>query len=125
MELSEKNTYAKVRYASFLFMAKKHSEALQIINEVMAIDPTYNLLCRLAAYSYYETDKCSDALKSIETFFTNVKKNDGKIIASDYTYYGDILAKLGNDSLAVEKYKLGYQLEPSNCEILTKIAKTS
>lgn len=125
LELSEKNTYAKVRYASFLFMAKKHSEALQIINEVMAIDPTYNLLCRLAAYSYYETDKCSDALKSIETFFTNVKKNDGKIIASDYTYYGDILAKLGNDSLAVEKYKLGYQLEPSNCEILTKIAKTS
>ena len=125
LELSEKNTYAKVRYASFLFMAKKYQEAIQIINEVMAVDPTYNVLCRLSAYSYYEIDKCSNALKSIELFFDNVKKNDTKVIASDYTYYGDILSKLGFDSLAVEKYKLGYELEKTNCDILTKIAKTS
>jgi len=122
IELSGKNTYAKFRYASFLFMAKKYDEALQIINEVLATDDGYILLYRLAAYSYYETGKYPEGLKAIVTFMKQTKPE--KIIASDYTYWGDLLSKTGDDTLAIEKYKKANEMDPTNCDLLTKMAKS-
>jgi tetratricopeptide (TPR) repeat protein len=115
LDLSGKNTYAKVRYASFLFMAKKYDEALQVIDEILAVDQSYAVLYRLAAYSYYETQKCTEGIKSIETLF-KVSKN---IIASDYAYYGKLLVKCGNDSLAIEKFQKSFEMDSTNYDILT------
>ena len=122
LELSDKNTYAKFRYASFLFMAKKYDEALQTINEVLKTDPGYILLYRLAAYSYYETGKYVDGLKSMETFMKETKPE--KIIASDYTYWGDLLVKQSKDSLAIEKYLNSYKMDSTSCDLFTKMAKS-
>jgi len=122
VELSGNNTYAKYRLASFLFMAKKYDEALQVIDEVLAIDNSYIILYRLAAYSYYETGKYPEALKAMETFFKEIKPE--KIITSDYIYYGDILVKSNNDALAVDKYNEALKLDSSNCELLSKLAKS-
>lgn len=122
LELSGKNTYAKYKYAQFLFMAKKYDEALQIINEVVAIDKTYTNLYRLAAYSYYETGKYTEGLKAIEAFMKDTKPE--KIIASDYVYWGDILVKLNKDSLAVGKYLISYKLDSANCDLISKLAKS-
>jgi len=122
IELSGKNTYAKVRYASFLFMAKKYDEALQIINEVLTTDDGYILLYRLGAYSYYETGKYPEGLKAIVTFMKQTKPE--KIITSDYTYWGDLLSKTGDDSVAIEKYKKANEMDPTNCDLLTKMAKS-
>jgi predicted Zn-dependent protease len=122
LELSGKNTYAKFRYASFLFMAKKYDESLQVINDVLKTDNSYVLLYRLAAYSYYETGKYPDGLKAIETFMKETPPE--KIIASDYTYWGDILVKLTKDSLAIGKYQSAFAMDTTNCDLLTKIAKS-
>jgi tetratricopeptide (TPR) repeat protein len=122
LELSGKNTYAKFRYASFLFMAKKYDEALQVINEVLATDKSYILLYRLAGYSYYETGKYQDGLTAIETFMKETPPD--KIIASDYTYWGDLLVKLKKDSLAIGKYQNAYGMDSTGCDLLTKIAKS-
>ncbi|MGD0711692.1 MAG: tetratricopeptide repeat protein [Bacteroidales bacterium] len=122
LELSGKNTYARFRYASFLFMAKKYDEALQTINEVLAVDPDYILLHRLAAYSYYETGKYPDGLKEIEIFMK--KTPPEKIIASDYTYWGDLLVKLKKDSLAIGKYQSAFGMDTTNCDLLAKMAKS-
>jgi len=122
LDLSEKNTYAKVRYASFLFMAKKYEEALTVIKEVMLTDQSYNVLNRLAAYSYFETGKFPEGLKSIETFLKYVQPE--KIIASDYAYYGKLLAKNNKDSLAVEKFQKAFELDTSNYDILSEKAKS-
>jgi len=116
LELSGKNTYAKFRYASFLFMAKKYDDALQVIYEVLATDPGYTNLYRLAAYSYYEIGKCTEGLTAIEKFYKESKPE--KIIASDYAYYGKLLAKCGNDSLAIEKFQKSFELDSTNYDIL-------
>lgn len=117
LELSGKNTYAKFRYASFLFMAKKYDEALQVINEVLATDPGYTNLYRLAAYSYFETGKCTEGLTAIKKFFKESKPE--RIIASDYSYYGKLLVKCGSDSLAIEKFQKAFEADSSNYDILT------
>jgi tetratricopeptide (TPR) repeat protein len=122
LELSGKNTYAKFRFASFLFMAKKYDEALNVINEVQATDKSYILLYRLAGYSYYETGKYPEGLKAIETFMKETPQD--KIIVSDYTYWGDLLVKLKKDSLAIGKYQSAYAMDSSTCDLLSKIAKS-
>ncbi len=122
LDLSGKNTYAKVRYASFLFMAKKYEEALSVINEVLATDQSYTVLYRIAGYSYYETAKYPEGLKSIETFFKESKPE--KIIVSDYVYWGDLLVKTNDDKLAIEKYQKAYEIDSTNCDLLSKMAKS-
>jgi tetratricopeptide (TPR) repeat protein len=122
LELSGKNTYARFRYASFLFMAKKYDEALQVINEVLTTDKSYILLYRLAGYSYYETGKYPEGLTAIETFMKETPPDE--IIVSDYTYWGDLLVKLKKDSLAIGKYQSAYGMDTTNCDLLTKMAKS-
>ena len=77
---------------------------------------------RLEGYSYYETGKYPEGLKAIETFFKEIKPE--KIIASDYSYYGDLLVKKGNDSLAIKKYMKAYAMDTTNCDLLSKVAKS-
>jgi tetratricopeptide (TPR) repeat protein len=114
LELSNNNTYAKVRYASALFMAKKYDEALQIINDILAVDQSYPVLYRLGAYSYYETGKCTEGLKYIESFFKAAKN----IISSDYSYYGKLLVKCGNDAQAIEKFQKAFEMDSTNYDLL-------
>ncbi|MFA5782081.1 MAG: tetratricopeptide repeat protein [Bacteroidales bacterium] len=120
LDLSEKNTYAKMRYASFLFMAKKYEDALTVIKEVMLTDQNYNVLNRLAAYSYFETGKFPEGLASIVTFFKYAEKT----IASDYAYYGKLLAKNNKDSLAIEKFQKAFEMDTTNYDILSEKAKS-
>ncbi len=122
VELSGNNTYAKYRLASFLFMAKRYDECLQVCSEVLAIDPSYVILYRLEGYSYFETGKYPEGLKAIETFFKEAKPE--KIINSDYIYYGDLLSKTGSDAQGLEKYNIALKNDTSNCELLSKIIKS-
>jgi len=116
LDLSQNNLYAKVRYASFLFLTKDYANAVSQINEVMTQDKSYNFLNRLAGYSNYEIGKYDDANKAIETFFAQTKPD--KIIPSDYSYKGKILAKLQKDSLAIESFKIAWKLDTTNLDLL-------
>ncbi len=122
IELSSQNTYAKVRYASFMFLTKDYSGSIQLINEIFQKDTSFNVLNRLLGYSYFETKEYAKAQTYIVKFFANTKAN--KIISSDYAYYGRILSKLGSDSIAVEKYRLAIALDTANSDLYTEMAIT-
>ena len=122
IELSSQNTYAKVRYASFMFLTKDYPGTIQLINEILLKDQSFNVLNRLLAYSYFETKDYPKGLGAIEKFFLNTKTN--KIIASDYSYYARILSKLGSDSIAIEKYKVAISLDTADMDLISEMATT-
>ena len=120
LSLSDKNISAKIRYASFLVLAKDFQEAINQINQVLKIDTTYNYLNRYLAYSYCETGQYEKANQHMKKFLAKISAD--KIVRSDYDYYGRILSKLNQDSLAIINMKKAYEMDTSKTDILTDIA---
>ena len=121
LELSSTNTYAKVRYASFLFLSKFYAEAIEVIEEVISVDQSYNVLYRLAAYSYYETGQYDKGLPAIKKFLANVKPD--LILISDYIYYAKLSSKMGNDEEAIIFLKKAMEKEPEDVDIMNELMK--
>lgn len=118
LSISPNNITAKARYAQFLFKAKEYQHAIDQINDVFKEDSTkYNILNRIAAYSYFELNQQDKALKSIEKFYANA--NPDKIIIKDWIYYGRILSKSKLDSLAIDKYQKALAIDTSNNDVLS------
>jgi tetratricopeptide (TPR) repeat protein len=121
MRLSDPNSVqARSRYASFLFLNKEHAKAAEIINEVIKTDSSNIIMKRLLAYSLYEQKDYEKGLKYIESFLAKVDKK--KILASDYEYYGKLLAKNDKDSLAIENFKKALEKDPSKNEVYHEMA---
>lgn len=115
LELNSGSVSARVRYASFLFLSKKHTEAIAEIQAIQKQNTSVVFLYRILAYSFFETGNCTDGLTAIEQFF--LKANEKKILASDYEYYGKLLSKCGKDSLAVEKLKQAISKDTGKSEL--------
>ncbi|MCK9616275.1 MAG: tetratricopeptide repeat protein [Lentimicrobiaceae bacterium] len=120
LELSAGNISAKIRYASALINAKKYKEVIATIQEILSVDSSRIDLYRGLAYSYFETKQYDDGLKYIEKFIQKTKPE--KVRADDYVYYGRLLSKTKNDSLAVEKLYKAYQMDTTRTELLSEIA---
>jgi len=119
LELSN-NVSAKVKYGLVLYDLKDYSEAIEQFNEVMAIDSSRNDLNRALAYCYFEDKKYDKALYYITKFFKNTKPE--KTINLDYVYYARILAKSKMDSLAVTQFKIAYERDSTNTDMLSEMA---
>ncbi len=98
---------ARARYGKFLFLAKKYDDAITEIQKVIAKDSSDPVLYRVLAYSQFEKKDYKNGLVSITKFFAKAAKNNTKMLASDFTYYGKILNKNGQDSLAIVKMDQG------------------
>lgn len=120
LDLSKKNLSAKVRYASFLYLTKDYTDAINQINEIFKVDTTKNILNRIAGYAYYETKQYEKGIASMERFFRNSKPE--KIAASDYAYYGKLLLETDQDSLGIEQLTIAYEKDPENADLLTDLA---
>jgi tetratricopeptide (TPR) repeat protein len=120
LELSSNNLSAKIRYAGALMNAKQYEMAIMLINEIMAEDSSRNDLNRAMAYAYYETGQYDKGLTYIMKFFK--KTTPDKIMTSDWIYYGKILTKNKQDSLAVQKFQTASVLEPDNMDVIGEMA---
>jgi len=120
LSLSSSNLTAKVRYASFLFMAKEYQKSIDNITQIQKEDSTFIILYRLLAYSYLELNQPESALINIRKFLD--KSSPKKIIPSDWIYYGKIWSKMKSDSLAIEYYLKGYNMDTTNFDILSDVA---
>lgn len=120
LELSS-SISAKVKYLSVLLELKDYSTAITIALEIKEIDPMRNDINRALAYCYFETKNPQKALEYMELFFKNATPE--KIINSDYVYYGDILGKNKQDSLAINEYLKALELDPENYEVYSSIAE--
>ncbi len=121
LELSKSNIAAKRRYANMLFKTEDYTAAIEQINQIQAMDSlSYNDLNRALAYSYFEQKDYPKAKYYITKFFKNSPAE--KLYSKDYVYYGRILLKTGQDSLAVTKLVQGYQIDTMNVDLLNEIA---
>ena len=108
------------KYAKYLFMNKDYEGTVNIIKSIMEQDSSDVIMSRLIGYSAFEEGKFEEGLNFMEGFFE--KADTSKIIGSDYSYYGKLLAKNGKDSLAVVFLARAIALEPENPDLYNELA---
>ena len=119
LELSH-NIAARKQFVNTLIELKDYPEAIYQLNEIRKVDQEDNDVNRALAYSYFETQKYDSGLVFIRKFIANAKPE--KIRSLDYAYYGRILAKLKQDSLATEQLMKAYDLDTSKVELISEAA---
>jgi tetratricopeptide (TPR) repeat protein len=120
ISMSEDSPETRSKYASFLFLIKDYAGTTREAQAVLAKDPNNAVMNRLTAFSLFETGQNDQALAAIERYFKNAKQD--QIIASDYAYYGRILAKAGKADVAQQNFDKALQLDPTNIELHDDVA---
>jgi tetratricopeptide (TPR) repeat protein len=119
LELSN-NTAARKQFVNTLIELKDYPEAINQLNEILKVDSTDNDVNRALAYCCFETQQYDKGLPYIKKFIANAKPE--KIRSLDYAYYGRLLAKTKQDSLATEQLLKGYDLDTSKAELISEAA---
>ena len=119
LELS-RNTSARKQFVNTLIDLRDYEEAIRQLNEILKVDDTDNDVNRALAYSYYETQQYDKGLEYIKKFIANAKPE--KIRALDYAYYGRLLIKTRQDSLAAEQLLNAYALDTTNTDLISEAA---
>lgn len=113
------------RYAGFLNQAKQYKESIDAATKALQCDPTNAYLFRYKGFSEYESGDYINGLKTMNSFFELALKNPSlKIISTDYEYRAKLLAKNGQDSLAVLEYKKAMELQPDKIELYSDMANS-
>jgi tetratricopeptide (TPR) repeat protein len=123
MAVTEKKDEAKYFRAFILFMARRFDDANAIFKSVTNDPNAPAVAYKYAAYSQAEQFK-EDTTKAaaqntrnvFESYFKKVKPED--ITALDYGYYGRTLLKLKQDSLAIQSFAKGIEIDSTQTEIL-------
>lgn len=120
LELSANNTTARKQYVNTLIELKKYSEAIKELESVIKVDTMDNDVNRALAYCYFETGQYDKGLYYSRKFFSRAKPE--KIRATDYAYFGRLLSRTKQDSLAYEQLYKAYTLDTSRSELLSDAA---
>ena len=120
LALSAGNTSARKQYVNILMELRNYVEAIYQLNEIMKVDSSDNDLNRALAYCYCEFALYDKGLYYIQKFIKNAKPE--KIRSLDYSYYGKLLGKSKQDSLASVMYMKAFELDTSKTDLLSEIA---
>jgi tetratricopeptide (TPR) repeat protein len=120
LELSAGNIGSRLQYINTLMELQDYGEAVNEVLTVLASDRSNNDLNRALAYSYFETGQYDKGLKAIQDFISN--SPDTKRRALDYAYYGRLLAKTKNDSLAPKMLMMAYEMDTSRSDLISEAA---
>ncbi len=124
MRLSETNEKDIMRYINILYFNKEYALAADYINKALKIDPLNPVMLRLKGYTAYELDQDQEGLDAMKKFFEVRSVVDtSKVIASDYEYYGKLLAREGYDSLALFNLSKALEMDSEKSDLLEDIAK--
>ena len=104
-----------MQYANILFLNKDYEKLVPYVDDVIKTDGSRNYLRRLLGYAAYETGDYDKGLSIMGDYFSKVQAD--KVIADDYDFYGKLLEKKGQDSLAAVNYLKGASLSPSNWKL--------
>jgi tetratricopeptide (TPR) repeat protein len=118
--MAENTPETRAKYASFLFLTKDYAGTIKEAQEVLARDPKNAVMNRVMAYSLFETDKYPEALTTMENYFKVADPT--KVIASDYAYYGRMLAQVGKNDEAQTNFNKALEMDPNNVELMDDIA---
>ncbi len=110
----------KARYSVLLYWGEDYPQSLSIAQEILASDPGNFLMQRLQFLDQAAMGDYQAAVDNARAFFDN---NAGaNFTIKDYTTYGDALAELGQDSLAVVQYETAARAYPENPDLLKNLS---
>ena len=99
IQLTEPDLNDHIRFASILYFNKEYAKSLTETDNALLKDAKNFVMKRLNAYNLYETKDYTKSLLSMNDFFKNT--TESKIISTDYEYYGKVLSKNNQDSMAI------------------------
>ncbi len=90
------------RYSQFVFLTKDYKRAIAELEKSLTCNTENTMMYRLIGYAAYETGDFAKGTENLNRFFEMAKaKGKPTIVGSDYGYKGKLLAKTGQDSLAL------------------------
>lgn len=119
--MTDKSYDTDFRYGQFLYQAKDYKGAVEVLGNLKDKETNFYLY-RILAYSYYETADYDKGIEYINKFWAMVPEK--KIISKDYEYSGKLMAKKGQDSLAIFNLKKAIDLDSTNSDLYADIATT-
>lgn len=110
----------KARYSVLLYWGNKYDQSKQVANEILAKDPSNFLMQRMIFLNDAALGNNETAAAEAKSFFDG--NPNGRFTSNDYITYSDVLAELGQDSLAVIQYEKAVTTEPDNIELLSGLS---
>lgn len=109
----------QLAYVNCLFLDRKYDQTIEWVNKIIQQDDSRNYLRRLSAYSNYETGHYAQGKMIMDDYFKQVAPD--KIIPQDYEYYGKLLQKESQDSLAAIYYEKAIAMDSSRWNLYAEI----
>ena len=126
LDLTDRSAESRYRYLIFLLNAGDYAtletEASSFVNQYGTTNKDYALAQRFLGYAYVENGKSAEGAKYLKNFMTGVDAK--RIISDDYLYLGKAFQNQKQDSLAIINFVKGYELDTTNTQVLTSIAKS-
>ena len=117
--MTDKSYDTDLRYGQFLYQAKDYKGAVETLGGLREKENSFYLY-RMLGYSYYETGDYDKGTEFMTKFWASVP--EAKIIAKDYEYNGKLLAKKGQDSLAIFNLRKAIEIDTTNADLYGEIA---
>lgn len=122
LSLTERPEIGKIRYAFFLFMAKKYEAANEIFEDLVQQPDVSPTTLRFYAFSLFEAGDYQKSRAIFERYFLAAPSEE--VEAADYAYYGNLLIRQNEDSLAIESFRQSLKLNGDQPEIKQVLAET-
>ncbi len=126
LDLTDRSAESRYRYLIFLLNAGDYAtlekEARAFTQQYGTTKPEYALAQRFLGYAYIENGKALEGAKYLNSFMSGVDAK--RVIADDYLYLGKAYQTQKQDSLAIFNFVKGYDLDTTNTQVLTSIAKS-
>lgn len=110
----------KARYAVLLYANSEYQKSLDIANQLLNTlpkdDQNYFVMNRMRLLDLAELGQNEAAVEAAQQFFALPTTEKIKFNPIDYTTYGDVLTKLGQDSIALIQYEYAVQADPSKID---------
>lgn len=121
LDRCEKTADDLERYSFILFFNKKYKESSEVLDQLLAKGAAESVLYRVKGYVACENGEVKEGLSYMQKFFAS--HNPDKFLPSDYGYYGKLLSKDGQDSLAAANYEKATVLDSTKMEYFEELAK--
>ena len=122
ISLTESPEKYQSKLAFYYLMAKDFTKANEIFKGLVAKDSTNATILKYYGVSQYESKDSVGARSTFEQYLA--KQKPEAIEAADYNYYGKVLLKLKQDSLAMQAFEKSVTMEDKQPNIHETMAQT-
>ncbi|MEJ1240421.1 tetratricopeptide repeat protein [Chryseolinea sp. T2] len=122
ISLTESPEKYQSKLAFYYLMAKDFKKANDIFKQLVSKDSTNATILKYYGVSQYESKDSVGARSTFEQYLA--KQKPEAIEAADYNYYGKVLLKLKQDSLAMQAFEKSVTMEDKQPNIHETMAQT-